>query len=437
MQLPKWPYIMLVCCWWIITLKHAQANNGIDTLKQGTFIVAALQFTGLKKTKVAYLQRFLQCKIGRSVSEIQVVQDAQHLRNLPFFAAVSHEIEHTEQGVKLTFNCLEKWTMLPIVNGNVSQNRWGFSLGVSDINLLGKGIALKGIYHYYDRHSFELSFFNPYLGGSWLGLYTEVAKLSSLEPLYWQNTSRLYHVDTWKMASEWQIALQPRHALGIGLGYLNEKYTLQPNVNVNDTAWPIRTFEHDQKVLAKLFHKIDRRDYEHIYGNGWANNSFVEMVWSDGEPQSVFFKFCNEFLYYKRIAKKGNLTLRNTIGLATNTWTPFLPFVWDSYQNVRGIGNRVARGTGEVTLNLEYHQTLLDVNWLTLQSTIFSDWSTLRAPEQSLQNWVQHAQTAWYAGGGMRINLTRFSKTILRVDYGYNVLEQKTGELVIGIGHYF
>ena len=63
---------------------------------------------------------------------------------------------------------------------------------------------------------------------------------------------------------------------------------------------------------------------------------------------------------FKRFGEKGNLAMRLRLAISTNNDTPFAPFVVDSHVNLRGVGNRIDRGTAQVVFNSEYRHTVHD-----------------------------------------------------------------------------
>lgn len=91
-----------------------------------------------------------------------------------------------------------------------------------------------------------------------------------------------------------------------------------------------------------------------------------------------FVKFTSDFTSYKNIWKRGNLAFHHKFGIATNNFSPFSPFVIDGFLNIRGVGNRIERGTAEHIINLEYRHTLFNKKYFTLQGIMFIDYGALR-----------------------------------------------------------
>ena len=76
--------------------------------------------------------------------------------------------------------------------------------------------------------------------------------------------------------------------------------------------------------------------------------------------EHLFFAFENETTYFKRVYSKGNWAKRLKLGISRNINTPFPAFVINNNLNVRGIGNRVQRGSALLSLSTEYRHSILE-----------------------------------------------------------------------------
>ena len=103
----------------------------------------------------------------------------------------------------------------------------------------------------------------------------------------------------------------------------------------------------------------DYLNYNYQYVSGFANDLNLESVTTIGYDD-FFYKILNISRLFFRLGGEGNLGFRLRLGISTNKDSPFVPFVLDNYINVRGSGNRVSRGTAEMTINSEYRHTLYD-----------------------------------------------------------------------------
>jgi hypothetical protein len=125
------------------------------------------------------------------------------------------------------------------------------------------------------------------------------------------------------------------------------------------------------------------------------------------------------------------------LGLASNVDTPFAPFTVDNNLNIRGVGNRIDRGTGAIVFNTEYRHTLIDENWFVLQSNVFIDGGSWRNPGGGFDDFADSQNIRIYPGVGLRFMHKKIFNAIFRIDYGYGITKDASHGLVFGIGQYF
>ena len=163
----------------------------------------------------------------------------------------------------------------------------------------------------------------------------------------------------------------------------------------------------------------------------------LQYVGTSDETLPEFVIGFNDFTYYRRMGKKGNWASRLRLGLASNMNTPFAPFTVDNNINIRGVGNTIDRGTGAIVLNTEYRHTLIDKNWLVLQSNIFVDAGSWRNPGGDFGDFGDDDNIRVYPGVGLRVIHKKIFNAIFRIDYGYGITKNAARGLVFGIGQYF
>ena len=135
---------------------------------------------------------------------------------------------------------------------------------------------------------------------------------------------------------------------------------------------------------------------------------------------------------FKRFGEKGNLAMRLRLAISTNNDTPFAPFVVDSHVNLRGVGNRIDRGTAQVVFNSEYRHTVHDSKRWAGQLVAFSDIGTWRNPGGNFSDLWNSDHFRHFIGGGFRVIYQKVFGAILRVDYGFDVFNKNQNGIVIG-----
>lgn len=393
--------------------------------------IVKVTFTGLKKNQEDYLRLFIHQIESETLDREKIASDAQALRNLQFFSDVSYQIESTPEGAVIQYKFEEVITVLPMLNfGGIEGNLW-FQVGVLDQNWRGRGQKLGGSYRYFDRHSFQVFYRNDRFMNSKWGIGLNVSRLGTVEPLYFGDQTTFYNFDSSILEGTVGYTFSPRNQLQAIVAPLLEKYEKRGS----NLEQPGPLLVEERKLLLKLQYQINRIDYRGSMLSGVSANLFAETILSEG--QGEFYKAFFESSGFMPISQSSLIASRVRLGLATNNSSPFAPFVLDSYINVRGSGNRVSRGTGELVVNVEWRQRLHSAPWGYVQSVLFTDNGWWRPAGGNLSEAFQEANRLSMVGGGLRLGIWKFYNAIFRVDYGVNWLNSESRGLVLGFGQYF
>ena len=396
--------------------------------------VTQINFTGLEKTQESYLRYFIQSKEKHPFDSLKVIDDVQSLCNLQLFKDVTYSVIDSEHGKTIEFHCPELFTLLPILNfGGVTDNFW-FQIGGMDYNWLGNGYTLGGYYRYYDRHSFTIYLKAPYLFDDHWGLSADLARFSTIEPAYFAEGVADYNVDHWNFITNTIYNFDLNNSVEFGGGYLYERY--DKNEIRSGQFAPGPDFRDYHKILAKFLLHSKYINYNYQYLKGFSNELNLENVTTAGD-YDLFWKILNISKLFIRPNSTGNLAFRLRLGISTNKDSPFVPFVLDNYINVRGSGNRVSRGTAEITLNSEYRHTVWEPYWGAVQSVVFMDMSAWRPAAGEFSDMFTNKYNVTFGGLGLRFYFKNFNNFIFRLDYGKSVTGDKGSGIVFGAGQYF
>ncbi|VAW15595.1 hypothetical protein MNBD_BACTEROID03-1896, partial [hydrothermal vent metagenome] len=187
----------------------------------------------------------------------------------------------------------------------------------------------------------------------------------------------------------------------------------------------------------KFIYNYDAIAYYYQYLSGFRSTLNFQYVGSSDTNLPEFLIGFNDFLFFRRIGKRGNWASRLRLGLASNINTPFAPFTVDNNVNIRGVGNTIDRGTAAIVLNTEYRHTLIDKDWFVLQSNIFVDGGTWRNPGGGFDDLTNSQNIRIYPGVGLRLIHKRIFNAVFRIDYGHGITKDASRGLVFGIGQYF
>jgi outer membrane protein assembly factor BamA len=451
-------YFKIIFCFLLLTipvLLTAQTKN---------LTVSEVTFSGLKKTKSSYLYRFLETKKDSLVNPDIIARDVQVLKNLYSIANASTQLDTTAAGVHVDFKIQEALTLFPIVNfGGIKGNLWG-QLGFTDVNFLGRGNQFTAYYlNNQRRHNAALYYRVPYWGRSKWGSSASFLRWATVEPAYFDEGAVIYNYNFTSTGLSVIYEIKNDHTLEFGANYFVEDYEKLAEQSISNPPGPDKLTL--PKMLLKTTHIKSMINYHFFYLSGWNNSTHIENV--QNLTDGVWFHvFKNDFRYYKRVNKLGNVAFRARFGISTNISTPFAPFVVDSQINIRGVGNRRDRGTAVLTINAEYRQTIFDITkgikktrrtdeqiakgWdeyeveyfdkegkIAVQLVGFTDIGGWRSPGGKIGELIDMDQARFFVGAGLRLIYKNAYNAILRVDYGVDVFDRNERGFVIGTGQYF
>lgn len=392
--------------------------------------VSEIKIEGLKRTQQSYIRQFILTQAGDPFDTVKAERDRQRVANLEIMRSVMIEKTCTDDSVSLTFHCVEMINTIPIFGLGQTRETFWCRAGIQDANLGGRGGKLIAYYQYYDRHSMFISYTIPRFKNKPVGLSGTFIRWATIEPLTINQTIVDYNYDNLSGGVSGIFNLGFRESIELGFLSFKESYSRR-----NFSAEPSAPESLNRKGgLLKGIFRSNHINFSSFYLHGFSSQLNFELIKRTADA-SLFHIIFNEFKYFHRIGTTGNLATRLRLGLSTNEPTPFAPFVLDSYLNIRGVGNRVDRGTGSIVANVEYRQTFFDKKLFAAQAVAFVDFGSWRKPGGDLSNFTQSGNMKAFSGLGLRLIYKRAFDTLLRVDYGYDYNQK--GGLVVGIGQYF
>ncbi|NOQ25553.1 MAG: hypothetical protein GQ564_09360 [Bacteroidales bacterium] len=399
--------------------------------QQMQFKIIHVEFSGLKRCKPDYISKCMLSEKLMYVDSNIIESDIQNIRNTDLFTSVSYTLDETPEGIILSIQVKEKLSIMPSVQGALTgDNKW-FQIGFIDFHFLGKGITFAAFYKYFDKSSF-LSYVNiPYINDSQWGLFTEFKLDRKEEPVYINDNPVFYNADyiTVSLLLTKEIIFNRR--IKSGFRYNERNYTLMQD----DSSSTLTNEKHIERNIVIEYEDRAKLNFNKQYLTGFSILAiFQTAIIPYNDNWYTSFQF--EGKYFVKLGKKGNLGLRNRIGLFENTKDVFVPLIHDSFVNIRGIGNTYDRGTAEFTLNTEYRHTAFDWREISLQLVGFADISALNQGKSVIKNLFNYSNTEIYVGPGFRLHFHKVSTLILRVDYGFSVIDSRSG-FVAGLKQYF
>lgn len=398
--------------------------------------ISAIEFEGLKRTKASFLLSLMETTLGGELDSTVLYQDINQLVRLSSVAYASPVI--TEEGglAKITIKVEENSTLIPSFNIWTQKNQVVFQVGLSEFNLGGKNATLGGFYQYNGKNVFGAFYKNPYLFSSKFGLAFSIQSWTSDEPLFFEEGAANFEYGNNSIELLGLYRFNYNHSLQLGINVFEESYTyLNEGVDVPENLHELSL---NKQLFKFVYSYVDAVQF-YFYKDGIENDYYLQAVNTQSEGQDSFFIFWNDFKCYQRIGDKGNWATRFRLGVSTNSDSPFAPFVLDNHVNIRGVGDRIERGTAALIMNTEYRYTLYDRKKYAIQGVGFVDAGTWRAPGGELvKDFTSKDFLELHAGVGVRLINKKIYSAILRLDYGQGILHKNDlGGFVVGIGQYF
>lgn len=391
--------------------------------------ITEIRFDGLTRTRTTFLHQYLTSKIGESYDSGNLKQDEQRLLNLGILAEVKTIVKPDRQGILILFSCVEMINTLPVLTlGQTAETFW-CRVGIQSLNFSGRGDKFFAYYQYYDRHSVYLNYSTDRIGNSKWGITSSLIKWATIEPLNTPGGITKFNYTNHTGYVSAVRFLSFRETLDAGIGIFSERFQSRDFLTDEFPA-----IVQGDRLLSKIIFKSNHLNYNFFQVTGFYNQLNIEFIHSLDEVRNFIIVF-NEFRYFKNIGNRLNWANRLRIGIATNDSNPFAPFVLDSYLNIRGVGNRVDRGTGSLVINSELRYTLFDGKKLAGQGVGFIDFGSWRKPGGDFDDFSKSENMRAFSGLVVRLIYKRAFDTMLRIDYGYDY--DKNAGWIIGIGQYF
>ncbi|WP_299553934.1 POTRA domain-containing protein [Seonamhaeicola sp.] len=398
-------------------------------------IVSDVKVQGNKRLKTSFVKKIASIKPGTTLDSLLLDEDMEVLKRLPSVSHAYYQVFKVAEGsYNVFYNIEESLTIIPSPSIYTTNNdEFAFRIGLTEFNLLGRNIGLGAFYQHDVYDSYAIRFRAPFLFSRQLGLAVNLQDLTTLEPVFFNNSTADYKYNNRSVEVLGLYKINFKNRLELGATYFTEDYNYVTGATSPDVPQELSV----HKWLAKFIYEYNNLNYHYQYVSGFRNLFNFQYVTSTNDMLPDFYIGWNDLFYFKRIGQKGNWASRMRIGLSSNDETPFAPFSVDNNVNIRGVGNVIDRGTGSIVFNTEYRHTLIDKGNMALQSNVFVDSGTWRLPGGSLSDFTDSNNIRVYTGLGIRVIHKRIFNAIFRIDYGVGVTKDATRGIVFGIGQYF
>lgn len=398
-------------------------------------VVRSIEISGPHKLDRDFILSRLTTKLNSTTTWDQLSLDQIRLNRLN---GVQHTVVEVDtlpdESLRIRYDIVGQTTIKPQIGlGFIDESYW-FQIGAAEYNLNHKNQTLLGYFLSQDgRANGKLYYENANYKGKQWGFWANAFRNASFEPLFFRSGQVDYKYDLTGVGVGGINYFGLLDKLTYSVTYFNEKYT-KINTSTENTAGP--DFLSQEKLLLSISYLHDKLKYDFFYRTGYQHQILIQNVQTFGEDLP-FFSAAYEGRYYLKPGPKTNLAGQLRLAVGTNNDTPFAPFVLDSNFNLRGVGNRVDRATAQLVLNLEVRQTVYRHQAFAFQMVVFSDTGSWRPPGAELISVFEVGNVRSFFGGGIRFILTKVYDSVIRLDYGIDILDAKEQGFVLGFGQFF
>lgn len=399
-------------------------------------LITELEVSGLKRTDEQFIRKLVESQPGQAMDSTRIEADILRLKRLEPVASAHYTVEPLPDGnYRLRYTIVENFTIIPGFNIYTTQNEevaWRVSL--FDFNFLGQNHIIGGFFLRDIFNSYGVYYEAPFLFSREWGLSVNHTNNTRLEPVFFPGNTTDFKYNNNSFAAFAIFQPDFNNRFEFGGSYFEESYTYleQP-----DRPSPPITEVSGNHIRFRARHLNTNVDIQYQYLEGREFETVLNLTNEANENLSNFFLGRFNLRYYKRLCDRGNLAHRFQAFFASNNDAVFAPFVLDNNLKIRGVGNKIDRGTAGVVLNTEYRHTLYERDWFVLQSNLFIDAGSWRNPGGDLGDLVDIDNIRFHPGVGIRFIHKRIFNAVVRIDYGYGIGKGDAQGFVIGIGQYF
>lgn len=404
--------------------------------QHGMLRINEILIEGISKNDSTYLQNFVSINENDPLNIIALEATRQQLIRRSGIANATYTIDTlSDQSVNVRFQVDEQKTLRPQLGiGGLKGNFW-WQVGAAEYNLGGKEKTLIATYLQNDKQpNFQIFYQNARINGKKWGYLVDINRQSSIEPLFFPESTVEYLYANIGAGISAMYHPNFNSRLTVGASLFRENYEKNNPADIGTSEGPDDLIEN--KFLIKLQYENTRVLYDYFYRDGFQWLGRVQSV-NSIDLYSQFYEVAFEGIHYWRPHSKGNIAARLRAAIATNNASPFAPFVLDSNVNLRGVGNRVDRGTAQLILNLEYRHTVFHNEKFAGQVVTFLDFGTWRNPGAELDQLFDADQFREFIGLGVRFINKKVIQSTLRLDYGIDLTNSQQRGFVFGVGQYF
>ena len=247
--------------------------------------IEKIEFINCKKLDLKFLSNLIHSKEGTVADTTIIKKDIIVLNRMNGVSKATYEItKTTDNNCILRFTIVENHSLIPTLNIWTTDQKGSYRLGLYEFNAFGKNITIGGFYQYNSLNSFGLNFKYPTLFSSKLGLETNFQKLSSVEPLFFEQKRAVYNYTNTAIEFLNVYQLNYKNQFKVGISIFSEVYDYKSGFT--DLGAPL--YLKTNKKLFKFNYNYDNLEYDYYIVKGFKSSTFLEYVVTNDDVNSDF-----------------------------------------------------------------------------------------------------------------------------------------------------
>jgi len=351
---------------------NSKAQNA-DSL----FNIQQITINGLKRTHSYVILRELPFSSGQFVTQKQIEQGVQNLKNLHIFSAVQHHLNPLTTGYELIIDIGEKWTTIPVFTLFSGGETYHFITGAYDPNVFGRYIEMGVQYENYNQtHSGWFWFYNPRYRNKRVRTGFDVLSLRRTRALYtttgYREARYVRHQKQLSIFIDKEFTPSFLYGGSLQTSYFDiedmsiskiELSQIEPNISPQTNS---KTFALSQYV------RFGKLNYDIYLVKDWNLQFNFTRLQSQVNTNHGFNRFVAEAKYFSRVGQHINIGARIRTGATSSDKLQDLFFIGGLSQ-LRGYFDGQFRGKYYWHTNIETRITTIKHSWFVIQSILFFD----------------------------------------------------------------
>ena len=373
------------------------------------------------------------------VSEQDLEQATQDLKNLWLFSSVmitktiinDGAVQPPVKNIHLLISVKEKWTLIPIVKFSGSEDDLFYTIGIYDINSMGRNLELGMQYENFSGADSGVVWFRaPNVFRTRTRLGADFWMVKRKQELFDVNGHNVGNYTFSKQKIQMFVDKKIRRDFVVGLTLDFQKNEIEQTdleLGQADKSFERVLPKNQQQLVPRVYFKVGELNYDNYLVNG---SIFQGDIASDGDFTEVLLAY----KHFYRWGVSSNLAVQFLTGYSdTQVFQNY--FHLGGFESVRGFNDGQFSNRQFWQINGEYRFTSLRGSWWVLQNIFFTD--VANSDYNFLDLWQTKRKPYYSMGAGVRLIFPKLHGVILRFDYALGGGRKNERGFFFGLQQFF